>query len=168
MNDYQRHWWEQARSDHSVLVVLRRQGSAPCHQLHYLQMVAEKLAKAYLWRSGAPPKKKHAGFGLFMRLPLQVPQSRQQQIAEIFAFRRFEDLQNWTMTALPLIYELERLAPALANDGPNSEYPWPHIAPEQTPATFDFPIWRQFTETGRGRQLVQIIKTAIDQFPVYG
>ena len=72
------------------------------------------------------------------------------------------------MTALPLIYELERLAPALANDGPNPEYPWPHIAPEQTPATFDFPIWRQFTETGRGRQLVQIIKTAIDQFPVYG
>ncbi len=168
MNKYQEHWWEQAKSDHAVLVLLRRQNSSQCHQLHYFQMVAEKLAKAYLWRSGAPPKKRHAGFGQFMRLLLQIPQPKQQQIADIFAFGRFEDLQNWTTTALPLIYELERLAPALSNDGPNPEYPWPHLAPQNAPATFDFPIWRQLTETGRGRQLLLIIKTAIDQFPVYG
>ena len=168
MNKYQQYWWEQARSDHEVLVVLRRQGSAPCHQLHYLQMVAEKLAKAYLWRSGTPPKKIHAGFGLFMRLLLQVPQSRQRQIADLFEFGRFADLQNWTKAALPLIHELERLARALANDGPNPEYPWPHLAPQNAPATFDFPIWRRFAETGRGRELLKFIKTAINQFPVYG
>ncbi len=95
-------------------------------------------------------------------------QTTTEQIADIFAFGRFEDLQNWTTTALPLIYELERLAPALSNDGPNPEYPWPHLAPQNAPATFDFPIWRQLTETGRGRQLLLIIKTAIDQFPIYG
>ena len=168
MNKYQQYWWEQARSDHQILVVLRRRGDAPCHQLHYLQMVTEKLAKAYFWRSGTPPRKIHAGFGLFMRLLLQVPQPKQRQLADLFEFGRFTDLQNWTMAALPLIYELERLAPALANDGPNPEYPWPHRAPKHAPATFHFPIWQQLTKTGQGRQLVQIIKTATDQFPIYG
>ncbi len=168
MNNYQQCWWEQARSDHAALVVLRRHGAAPCHQLHYLQMVTEKLGKAYFWRSSAPPKKSHAGFGLFMRLLLQVPQARRQQIAEIFAFRRFEDFQTWTRTVLPLVYELERLAPALAYDGPNPEYPWPQNAPQYIPATFDFDVWQQLTGTGRGRQLVQVIKAAVDKFPVYG
>ena len=88
--------------------------------------------------------------------------------AAIFAFGRFEDFQNWTRTALPLVYTLERLAPALAKDGPNPEYPWPQNAPQYVPATFDFDVWRQLTGTGRGRQLTQVIKAAVDQFPVYG
>jgi hypothetical protein len=62
---------------------------------------------------------------------------------------------------------LEQLAPALANDGPNPEYPWPQNAPKYVPATFEFDVWRQLTETGRGRQLVQVIKAAVEQFPVY-
>ena len=52
MNPYQRVWWQQVQSDYSVLLLLRREGAAPCRQLHYLQMVTEKLAKAYLWRHG--------------------------------------------------------------------------------------------------------------------
>ena len=167
MNRYQQCWWEQARSDHAILVLLRRHGVAPCHQLHYLQMVTEKLSKAYFWRSGTPPKKSHAGFGLFMRLLLQVSKSKRMKIAGIFGFGRFEDFQNWTRTTLTLAYDLERLAPALANDGPNPEYPWPQNAPQTIPATFDFDVWRQLTDTGRGRQLVQVIKTAVEQFPVY-
>ncbi|MGA2255760.1 MAG: hypothetical protein ABSG53_14030 [Thermoguttaceae bacterium] len=167
MNDYQRCWWEQAQSDHGALIAIRRQGAAPCHHLHYLQMVTEKLSKAYFWRSGAPPRKSHAGFGLFMRLLQQIPQSRRQRIADIFGFGRFEDFQNWARTALPLVYALEKLAPALAKDGPNPEYPWPQNAPQFVPATFDFDVWRQLTETGRGRQLVQVIKAAVEQFPVY-
>lgn len=103
-----------------------------------------------------------------MRLLLQIPQSERQRIADIFAFSRFEDFQNWTRKALELVYELERLAPALANDGPNPEYPWPQDSPKYTPATFDFDVWHQLTETGRGRQLMQVIKTAVEQFPVYG
>ena len=57
MNNYQRCWWEQARSDYVALIAIRRQGAAPCHHLHYLQMVTEKLSKAYFWRSGLHPKK---------------------------------------------------------------------------------------------------------------
>ena len=131
-------------------------------------MITEKLSKAYFWRSGAPPKKIHTGFGLFMRLLLQVPQSQRQRIAAIFALGRFEDFQNWARLALNFVYAIERLAPALANDGPNPEYPWPHASPQFVPATFDFDVWRQLTDTGRGRQLIQVIQSALEQFPVYG
>lgn len=167
MNESQRCWWEQAKSDYAVLALLRRSGGAPCHQLHYLQMVTEKLSKAYFWRSGAPSKKAHVGFGLFLRLLLQVPQNNRKKVTEVFEFKRFQDFQNWARAALPLVYAIEKLAPDLAQDGPNPEYPWPHAAPRYVPATFEFDVWRQLTGTGRGRQLLQVIGAAVNQFPVY-
>ena len=148
--------------------MLRRQGVAPCHQLHYLQMVTEKIYKAYFWESGNPPSKTHTGLGLFMRKLLQVPKSQRKQVASIFGFGRFKDFQNWTYRVLPLAYELEKLAPARAHDGPNPEYPWPHARPRNIPATFDFDVWHQFTDTGCGRQLIQVIETAVVEFPTYG
>jgi len=167
MNDFQRLWWEQASSDHEVLMKLRRQGVAPCHQLHYLQMVTEKLSKAYFWRKGTPPPTRHTGFALFMKMLLQVKQSERQRIADIFAFGRFEDLQNWTRVALPLVYELEKLIPARSNDGPNLEYPWPHSSPENVPAKYKFDTWQELTTSGRGRQLVKMIGIAVKEFPAY-
>jgi hypothetical protein len=67
MNDYQRLWWEQTRSDHAVLLMLRRQEAMPCQQLHYLQMVTEKLGKAYFWRTGHPPPQSHVSFVRFLQ-----------------------------------------------------------------------------------------------------
>lgn len=168
MNGYQALWWQQARSDQAVFHLLRRQGAAPCHQLHYLQMVTEKLGKAYFWRSGTPPPTSHAGFVQFMRFMGSAQASERQHIADVFGFSRFPDFQNWVRTILPLAYALERLAPALAHDGPNPEYPWPRTAPQYAPATFEFDAWKQLTETGRGRQLMRIIDVAVDKFPVYG
>jgi hypothetical protein len=131
-------------------------------------MVTEKLGKAYFWRSGKPYDKIHAAFVKFLRFLGGVRASERQQIANVFEFARFEDLQNWIRAILPLAYQLERLAPTLAQDGPNPEYPWPHIAPKHAPATFDFDIWAQLTRTGRGRQLMQIIDVAVKKFPSYG
>ena len=168
MNSYQERWWRQARSDHAALVLLRRHGAAPCHQLHYLQLVTEKLGKAYFWRSGTPPPRSHAGFVQFMRFLGGVRQSERQQIADAFAFARFEDLQNWIRGVLPLAYALERLAPALAQDGPNPEYPWPADAPQHVPATYNFDVWNRLTDTGAGRQLMHVIRLAVERFPVYG
>ncbi|MDY0170703.1 MAG: hypothetical protein RBS80_29445 [Thermoguttaceae bacterium] len=86
---------------------------------------------------------------------------------DIFGFGRLEDFQSWTRTVLSLVYDLERLAPTLACNGPNPEYPWPHHSPQFVPATFEFDVWRQLSDTGRGRQLIQVIATAVEQFPVY-
>ena len=160
-------WWQQARSDHSAFLVLRRHQADPCHLLHYLQMSTEKLAKAYFWRTGTPPPRSHAGFGRLMRSLGSRLQPRRQAIAEALRFASFGQLQGWTQLSLPLIYALEGLAPALAQDGPNPEYPWPQAAPTETPALYLFPVWIELTETGRGRQLLQVIHSAIDQFPVY-
>lgn len=167
MNAYHELWWEQARSDHTALILLRRHGADPCHQLHYLQMVTEKLGKAYFCRSGAPPVKSHAVFVRFMRALGSIQKSKRYRIANILNFKSFHGLQSWVTSALPLVYDLERLAPALAQGGPNPEYPWPQDAPTECPAKFRFPLWSRLTNTGPGRELTKVILAAVDRFPEY-
>lgn len=168
MNNYQELWWKQARSDHDVLVHFRLRGFNPCHQLHYLQMATEKLAKAYFWRSGTAPPMSHVGIRQFLKRLGTAGSSERRRIAKVFDFNRFDDFQNWIHLVSPLAYELERLAPAFARGvGPNPEYPWPHVAPAVAPVSFSFGIWKELTETGRGRQLQQAIDAAVEKFPIY-
>lgn len=166
MNRQTELWWRQAQSDHEMFLLLRQQGVAQCHVLHYLQMVTEKLAKAYFWRSGSPPPRSHAGFVQFMRFLGQVPFGHRPRVAQLFGFARFDDFQKWIRLGLPLAYELERLSPDLANQGPNPEYPWPHVQPHSCPVEYNFPIWASL-KTGRGRDLMRILKTAVDHFDEY-
>lgn len=55
----------QVRSDLRAFDSLAK--ADPCHQIHYLQMITEKLAKAYFWRQGQPLRKRHDYFVKFMR-----------------------------------------------------------------------------------------------------
>ncbi|MDG3004847.1 hypothetical protein [Paludisphaera mucosa] len=167
MNSHQAAWWEQAQSDLGVLILLRRNSAAPCHQLHYMQMVAEKLAKAYFWRTGTPPPRNHAGLVQFMRSLGGVPMQRRLQLAAALEFHDFGQLQAWIRRVLPMAYELERLAPALAQDGPNPEYPWPHHAPTAYPAGHWFDPWGRMTDTGLGRQFLRVLEMAVHKFPAY-
>jgi hypothetical protein len=169
MNRYQKLWWEQSLSDHAVLLQFRRNGAIPCHQLHYLQMVTEKLGKAYFWRTGYPPRKSHASFVRFLQALDDRPSPHCSRIANLLGFARARDFENWIPTITPLAYGLERLAPGLAGDnGPNAEYPWPWAAPDFGPASYDFGIWHQLTGSGRGRQLLRVIDSAVIRFPQYG
>lgn len=169
MNPQQRLWFEQTASDHSVLLLLRQEGAAPCHQLHYLQMVTEKLGKAYFWRSGSQPPKSHVSFVRFLQA-LNDHRSRGEadRIANVLGFHKKTALKTWIQTISPLAHDLQKLAPALAGDhGPNPEYPWPGTAPIYAPSSFRFPIWLSLTESSRGRRLVQFIDTAVIEFPNY-
>ncbi len=166
MNSQQELWWKQAKSDHYAFVLLRGQGSAQCHSLHYLQMITEKLAKAYFWRSGIPPPRSHAGFVQFLRFLGHIRQKDRERIANLFSFNRFTDFQNWIRAVQPIAYDLERLTPDLANDGPNSEYPWPHAEPQHAPVEYSFPIWTLLT-SGQGRDLMRVIRIAVHRFPEY-
>jgi hypothetical protein len=131
-------------------------------------MVTEKLGKAYFWRTGSAPAKSHAYFVRFLRALASRAGRDRQKIAESFGFRRADDFENWIPTVTPLAYDLERLSPDLAGDnGPNSEYPWPRLAPACAPASFDFDVWKQLTETGRGKQLIRVIDAAISEFPKF-
>jgi len=119
MNSYQEQWWQQAKSDHDAFLLLRTEGIAQCHTLHYLQMVTEKIAKTYLWRSGSPPPRSHAGFVQFLRLLGQIRPNDRHRIASLFTFKNYGQFQSWLRSALHIAYSLERIAPALAGNGPN-------------------------------------------------
>lgn len=129
-------------------------------------MVTEKIAKAYFWRAGHAPPRSHAGFVQFLRFLGHVRQGDRERIAHLFSFNRFVDFQKWIHKVLPIAYDLERLAPDLANDGPNPEYPWPHAQPESAPVNHKFPIWATLA-TAQGRDLMRVIDFAVDRFPKY-
>jgi hypothetical protein len=76
------------------------------------------------------------------------------------------DFQKWIRSILPIAYEVERLSPDLANDGPNPEYPWPHDQPRTAPVTHEFAVW-QSLKSGSGRYLLRFVHTAIKRFPDY-
>ncbi len=66
--DWREAHFKQARSDYELLQVLMRENAAFCHQLHYLQMATEKLAKGFSTSPGGPqPLKVHRGFVNFLR-----------------------------------------------------------------------------------------------------
>lgn len=167
MNEAQQVWWTQAKSDLGAFDLLAGNGADRCCVLHYLQMITEKLSKAYFWSSNAPPPFSHKGFVQFLRLLGQVRDSDdRKRIAEIFQFARYDDFQTWLRATSPLAYEIERLAPSVAGSGPNPEYPWPHDSPRFAPATHDFGIWRLIT-AHRGRQMLEFIRTAVIRFPEF-
>ena len=150
-------------------LLLRRQGAAECHQLHYLQMVTEKLGKAYFWRSGSPPPKSHVSLVRFLQALDDRPQSDVKRIAVLLGFGTALNFENWISTVTPLAYALERLAPSLAgDDAENPEYPWPRRALIKAPVSHQFQVWKDLTETGRGRQFLKVIDAAVNHFPKYG
>lgn len=169
MNDAQRLWWEQARSDHAVFALLRREGAQPCHLLHYLQMATEKLCKAYLWRSGTTPPRSHLGLMPFLQALLSRGHSRKElrRIAAVFGFARPAQMDAWVRQVSALAHEVQNLAPDLANDGPNPEYPWPHDNPTQCPASYEFEVWHQLRDSAQGRQLLKFVERAIQTFEQY-
>ncbi|MDB5310436.1 MAG: hypothetical protein JWO38_4638 [Gemmataceae bacterium] len=123
-----------------------------CHALHYLQMATELLGKAYAWRSG-PTKLTHRASVKFLKSLSSNPKAQKRLGYE-------GQNESWThllRKSKPLAEQIEDLAPALAGDNPNPEYPWPPDAPTETPVAFDFSIWAELTETAHGRQFLKLV-----------
>ena len=129
----------QARSDYDTREILNTQRVEYCHQLHYLQMASEKLAKGFLTpvASTEPPKMTHAAF---VRC-LQVIKGR-PDIRRALNFSSTQTFSQFVDSLLPLAEQVQRLAPSYAGiRGPNPEYPWQaatHGA-VTAPAEFDLP-----------------------------
>jgi hypothetical protein len=152
VTECQRLFLVQARSDFAIFQFLREQSELPaCHSLHYLQMATEKLGKAYLAKRG-PPALSHRGFSRFLKR-LSTDRKAQRQM-------RYQGSNaNWEHTIRKCREYgdlVERLAPAHAANGPNSEYPWPPANPQHAPVEFDFPIWKELEETASGRQFLNL------------
>ena len=153
MTEYQRLFLVQARAVYSVFELLRRNPSLhPCHALHYLQMATELLGKAHAWKHG-PTSKTHRAFVGFLR-SLSTNRQAQKQLG-------FEGQnESWVYLirkSIRLAASVEDLAPTLAGDGPNPEYPWPPDDPKTAPAEYAFPIWQELRGTAEGRQFLKLI-----------
>jgi len=115
----------QAGSDREVYARLNADdmaGLPECHRLHYLQMLSEKLAKAYECRrtGQVQPRETHGGLPSLLRSTISNR-----------AFREFMDYPNaksfgaMVRSLLPVAEAVDRLAPRGGEDsGPNAEYPW--------------------------------------------
>lgn len=154
MREEQRLFLVQAKSAFEVYQVLNAHKSLHhCHALHYLQMATELLAKANAWRSG-PVGTSHRALVGFLR-SLSSNTKAQKQLG----YDRGNE--NWAHTIrkiIPVAERLQNMAPSLAADGPNPEYPWPADAPTVAPVEYKFPVWAELTETPYGRALVTLIR----------
>jgi hypothetical protein len=156
MNDFQRLYLMQAQSDWKIFQLLREEPI--CHRLHYLQMSTEKLAKAYFWKNSGGAALGHAAFVKFIRSI-----STRRRVAERLGFTNAVGFVEWINDVSDLAYELERLAPALAGEGPNPEYPWPRSGPRHAPIDHDFQAWRHF-QTPSGACLWRLIDQCLSHF----
>src|SRR5439155_15411956 len=108
-----------------------------------------------------PPRRSHVSFVRFLQALDDRSGRDRTRIAKILGFGRAYDFEKWMPTITPLAHDLERLAPDLAGDGPNPEYPWPWAAPDCAPATYEFEVWNQLIDSARGRQLLEVIDVAV-------
>ena len=159
MNEQQRLYLVQAKSDWAVFLLLKPQ--PVCHRLHYLQMCTEKLAKAYFWRRPDAGDLGHVAFVKFVRAI-----STNRKVAEKLGFDDKVSFREWIKDVSDLAYELERLAPALSGPGPNPEYPWPRKKPQHAPVEYDFEAWQHF-QTANGRCLWRMLEKVLENFEAW-
>ncbi|MBL8795147.1 MAG: hypothetical protein JNM56_14655 [Planctomycetia bacterium] len=116
-------------------------------------MATELLGKAHAWKHG-PHANTHRAFVSFLR-GISTNRKAQKQLG--FEGRN----ENWThliRKCVPLAERIEDLAPALALDGPNPEYPWPRLDPRVAPAEHSFEVWQELQGTGAGRQFLNLVE----------
>ena len=158
---WDRAFLEQARSDWDAREIVRSKPCAACHELHYLQMAAEKLGKAVLLRSGTPPDEVNSTHKTFVRFLKVAPRHPGLQEASGKSARQ---LREYVATLSPIADQIERLAPALAQSGPNAEYPWRTPSGAiVAPASYEFTIARDLQEP-HGRKLLALLELILEQF----
>jgi hypothetical protein len=127
---------KQALSDLDAREALVSAGCHKCHRLHFLQMAAEKVCKAYLVKTNGHDhlKKTHACVKnvlpqLARSFFSNTNQNSAAKINRVKAVKRFAA-------------EIEVLAPACAEGGreDNCEYPWEELTGDvRVPCEFGFP-----------------------------
>jgi len=150
MNEQQRLFFAQAQSDYRVLQLLRSRGEPACQVLHYLQMSTEKLARAYLWKQD-DAKRSHAAFSKFLRSIAGDDRVRFE-----LGYTRRDQWDAKLDGIASLAASVQQLAPDLAGDGPNPEYPWPPDHPGHAPVEFEFPVWEELQKSN-GRVLLDFL-----------
>lgn len=153
----------QARSDWRVYRVLsERSDVALCHQLHYLQMACEKMAKAYRLRDTKAAVdelvSKHSGFSKFVS-PFFTAVLKPEYLG------KDEQLTGLLSRARTIAREIEKLAPAMDRVAvpENAEYPWERDGRVTAPCDYAFPALELLKQAG-GRAFLNLVERALDDF----
>ena len=161
LREWQMAFLEQARSDWNAYQKTQEPAWPSCHQLHFLQMATEKLSKALLISGEMNLERithSHAAFAKFMRV---VSHNHNLQ-AELGMNK--SQLKALFVRLLPIAHEIEALAPALAQDGPNPEYPWldklGHVC---IPTKHSFPL-AKLLQSPQGTRLLKYIRYFLVEF----
>ena len=152
---------KQARADWEAYQRAHEPIWPACHRLHFLQMATEKLGKALLVAGETALEEithTHSAFVKFMRvvgnnrrLHVKLGMTKSQLRAQINQL-------------LPMAYEIESLAPALAQGGPNSEYPWlDQLGHLHVPVEHSFSLTK-LLQTPQGIKLLKYIESCILEF----
>ncbi len=135
--DWRSAFLKQARSDNAIRKRLNRDPEVEfSHELHYLQMTTEKLARGYQADPREEPRHTHKGFSAFLKTLKHNPEIRRQ----LGYADKKEAFASYIKALEPLAEQIEKLAPSLTPAGPNAEYPWwnPGMQSVLAPAEFDF------------------------------
>jgi hypothetical protein len=125
-------------------------------------MTTEKLGKAFLVVSGTELENLTGSHAAFTRFARAVSSSRKLQ--KTLGMKKAQQRAQFK-ALLPLAYEIERLAPTLAQSGPNPEYPWKDVFGNiLAPADFPFPLMQRLHQTPQGIQLLNYIEFFVKRF----
>jgi len=152
---------KQARADWETYQRIDDPTWPTCHRLHFLQMASEKLGKALLAGGDMPLERithTHAAFVKFIRI------ARKNHNLQKELGMNYSQITAHFNRLLPIAHEIEMLAPTLAHDGPNPEYPWfdnsGHIL---VPIDYSFPLMKRL-HFPPGTQLLKYIGNFITDF----
>ncbi|MGB2606477.1 MAG: hypothetical protein WBC78_22935 [Candidatus Sulfotelmatobacter sp.] len=155
--DWARAYAKQALSDLDAREKLERAGAHKCHRLHFLQMAAEKLCKAYLTTSNGHENIRKTHAYIERNLPL---------IARNF-YRGANNsrIPAWEISEIRRIArQVELLAPACDDGGTrqdNSEYPWEEAQGNvRVPSEYNFPNIDDGPTNKAIVKLIRLIRTA--------
>ena len=145
----------QARSDYEIFRWMNTNSRPLCHQLHYLQMAAEKLAKAFLCGpNNRRPQTTHTTLVRFMRATKTRQEFRNAGRMTKHQFKRSID------GLLPTADAVEKLAPEGSGVRPNPEYPWETAGTVTCPLDYDYPTLN--INSPQTQKLLKFIRLCMD------
>ena len=150
----------QALSDLDTRDKLAEAGARKCHRLHFLQMAAEKICKAFLTTENGHDNVRKSHAYVARILPI---------IARVF-YPRINDnnqINQWEISEIKkLVEQIELLAPACDDSGlreDNSEYPWEGARGEVCiPCEYNFPRIDDGSKTIV--RLIKLIRAAAESY----
>lgn len=160
--NWQAAFLKQARSDWEAYEKTAEFEWPSCHRLHYLQMATEKLGKALLIVGDHELENLKGSHTAFVKLIRVVSNNRKLQ--KVLGMKKSQQRAQFK-TLLPLAHEVESLAPALAQNGPNPEYPWKDVSGNiLTPVDYPFPLMKRLHKTPQGIQLLKYVEFFVKRF----